>query len=65
MNIEVGQTYICRSGDIFIAEAITKQGGTYKVQGFDQFGRITWRSLKGRFDRHPHHLDVVAIKGDR
>lgn len=57
--IQVGKSYICRNGSMFIAEAITNYPGTYKVQGVDEKGRVTWRSLKGRFDSHPHALDVV------
>lgn len=60
IQIEVGKTYECRNGDLFRALAVTENDGkTYRVRGEDQQGRVTWRSLKGRFDRAPHALDVV------
>lgn len=60
MQIEVGKTYVCRDGSKFLAQAITTEGKLYRVQGEDDLGRVTWRSIKGRFERHPHKLDVVA-----
>ena len=63
MIIEAGKTYVCRDGSLFFAQAITKnKGRTFKVQGEDEQGRITWRSLKGRFSNAPHRLDVVSPK---
>ncbi len=58
--IETGKTYECRDGSVFRAIEVTRhEGRTYRVRGEDEKGRITWRSLKGRFDKAPHHLDVV------
>lgn len=58
--LEIGKIYECRNGERFRAEALTNSDGkTYRVQGEDGQGRITWRSLKGRFSRAPHPLDIV------
>jgi hypothetical protein len=60
MKIEIGKTYICRDGSLFRAEALTRgYGRTYKVQGEDERGCVTWRSIHGRFTSVPHRLDVV------
>jgi hypothetical protein len=60
MKIEIGKTYICRDGSQFHAEALTRIcGRTYDVQGRDERGRVTWRSIHGRFAVTPHRLDVV------
>lgn len=60
MQLEVGKAYVCRDGSKFVAQAITAWGPLYRVQGEDEQGRVTWRSAKGRFERYPHKLDVVA-----
>ena len=63
ITIKVGKTYECRNGAEFKALEIThNEGKTYRVRGEDEKGRITWRSLKGRFDKAPHALDVVREK---
>ena len=56
-----GKTYITRNGDLVRIEAETNYGRTYKMQGIDDQGRVTWRSRAGRFTSHPHHLDLVAL----
>ncbi len=62
MQIEIGKTYITRNGETFTATGFTGKKGTYAVIGRDSKDRLTWRSLKGRFDRKPHDLDVIAVK---
>ena len=64
MKIEIGKVYVCRDGSKFVAEAETGRNDTYAVQGEDEDGRVTWRSAKGRFCRHPHPRDVVAVLDD-
>jgi hypothetical protein len=60
MKIEIGKTYICRDGSQFHAQELTRgYGRTYKVQGVDEHGCVTWRSIHGRFTSVPHRLDVV------
>jgi hypothetical protein len=61
ITLEPGKTYVCRDGSLFKAQAISSQYvGTFRVQGEDEQGRITWRSLRGRFTRRPHYLDAVG-----
>ena len=60
MVIEIGKTYRTRDGSTFKAINFTGRPGTYAVYGEDHLGRVTWRSLKGRFTSHPHHLDIVS-----
>jgi len=60
--IEIGSTYVCRDGSLFTATGFTDHDGAkYRVVGRDGKDRVTWRSAKGRFTSHPHHLDVVAL----
>jgi hypothetical protein len=60
MNIEIGKTYLTRSGERITIEAETTcKDPTYRFQGMDERGRITWRSLKGRIFAHPHRLDLI------
>jgi hypothetical protein len=59
-TIQPGKTYTTRDGQRVRIEAETANRGTYRMQGEDEQGRITWRSRKGRFERHPHRLDLVA-----
>lgn len=60
MKIEVGKTYRTRSGRKVKIEAETENRGTYRMRGEDEQGRITWRSKRGRFDRHPSQHDLIA-----
>lgn len=57
--IEVGKTYSTRDGQRIVIQAETENRGVYRFRGEDEQGCITWRSRKGRFDRTPHHLDLV------
>jgi hypothetical protein len=61
MLVEIGKTYLTRSGERIAIEAETdiKVGRTYQFRGTDDRGRFTWYSAKGRFTRHPHRLDLV------
>lgn len=61
MTIEIGTTYRTRNGSTFRAIEKTGQAGTYAVRGEDEQGRVTWRSLKGRFARTAHALDCVSV----
>jgi hypothetical protein len=61
MTIKINTIYTTRDGNTFRALEITSAKGTYAVRGEDSQGRITWRSLKGRFARGAHALDLVAI----
>jgi hypothetical protein len=67
MVIEIGKTYRTRDGSTFKAIKFTGYPGTCAVYGEDHLGRGTWRSLKGRFTSHPHHLDIVSevVDADR
>lgn len=60
MTIEAGKTYLTRDGQRIHIEQETSHRGTYRMRGEDEQGRVTWRSRKGRFDRHPSRLDLVA-----
>ena len=60
MQIEIGKTYKTRDGQRVTIQAETAEGGTYRFQGEDEQGRITWRSAKGRFDKRPSPLDLVV-----
>ena len=61
MRIQVGKTYVTRDGHKVTIEAETPMAtATYVMQGVDERGRITWRTRKGRFDRHPHPNDLVS-----
>jgi hypothetical protein len=60
IKIEVGKSYMTRDGEQITIQADTGQPGRYRFQGEDAEGRLTWRSAKGRFGRHPHRLDLVA-----
>lgn len=64
ITVEVGHAYICRDGSLFTADSLATHGHTYRVAGEDERGRITWRSLRGRFTSHPHPLDVVGERQD-
>jgi hypothetical protein len=67
MLVEIGKTYEARNGSKIKAVAITGRPGTFAVLCKDQFGRPTWRSLKGRFSRYPTCFDLVreAVDADR
>lgn len=58
--IEVGKTYLTRDGQRVRIEAETDNKGTYKMQGEDEEGRVTWRSRRGRFASRACALDLVA-----
>jgi hypothetical protein len=60
LKIEPGKTYLTRDGQRITIEAKTKHGRTYRMQGEDERGRITWRSTVGRFGRTPSRLDLIA-----
>ncbi len=62
MKIEVGKTYLTRDGQRIEIESEALDGTssvTYRMQGIDEKGRVTWRSRRGRFDRYPSRLDLV------
>lgn len=63
MTLEIGKTYLSRDGTLLVTvlrEVDTcAPRGTYRVLGRDQMGRITFHSRKGRFERHPHRLDLI------
>ncbi len=60
MKVEVGKTYLTRTGERVHIHAKTGWPGTYRMRGEDNRGRITWRSERGRFVSYPHSLDLVA-----
>jgi hypothetical protein len=60
ISLEIGKTYLTRDGSLRVTiQAETDNRGTYRMQGEDELGRITWRSVNGRFERHAHSLDLV------
>ena len=61
MKIEIGKKYITRDGTRTVTiEAESTYRGTFRMQGEDDLGRVTWRSPKGRFTTHLHKHDLVA-----
>lgn len=62
MTIVPGKTYLTRDGRRVRIERETSHPdrGTYIMRGTDERGRVTWRSRRGRFDRYPSQLDLVA-----
>jgi hypothetical protein len=60
MKIEVGKTYLTRDGQKITIQSESGYRGTWRMQGVDEIGRLTWRSRKGRFERRPSKLDLVA-----
>ncbi len=63
MTIEAGKTYITREGKRVRIELIYDRddfAAYWRCVGEDDQGRVTWRSLKGRFTSHPHRLDLVG-----
>jgi len=59
ITLEIGKTYVTRDGQRVRIEAETECRGTFRMRGVDEYGRPTWRSRKGRFDRLASHLDLV------
>lgn len=59
-TLEVGKTYLTRQDERVRIDAETENRGTYRMRGEDEQGRVTWRSLKGRFTDRPHALDLIA-----
>ena len=60
VTVEVGKAYLTRDGQRIAIEAETTRAGTYKMQGVDSQGRVTWRSRRGAFTSHPHRLDLIT-----